>query len=138
MDARTLPQPNLMLPSEIARLAATTSEVHASIGTRDGHLQTRCVRGEASVYLTALTWGFAFFSTARILAYLPTLWAIYASGDASQHSLWTWMTWLGSNLTMAAWLHEQAGRRLNRAAVVSAVNALMCGAIVVLIGWHQW
>ena len=33
-------------------------------------------------------------------AYLPTIWAIHRSADSSQHSLWTWCTWLGANLTM--------------------------------------
>lgn len=86
-----------------------------------------------SAYLTALTWCFAFFSSARILAYLPTLWAIVQSGDANQHSLWTWLTWLGSNLTMALWLFEQGGQRTSRAVLVNVGNAVMCGAIVTLI-----
>lgn len=28
--------------------------------------------------------------------------AVLASGDSNQHSLWTWLTFLGSNATMAA------------------------------------
>jgi hypothetical protein len=40
-------------------------------------------------------------------AYLPTLWAIHVSGDSSQHSLWTWATWFGANVTMAAWLRPR-------------------------------
>ena len=54
------------------------------------------------VYLAALTWAFTLFNSVRTLAYLPTMWAIWASGDSSQHSLWTWCTWLGANATMAA------------------------------------
>lgn len=82
-----------------------------------------------SRYLTLLAWSFAFFSSVRVAAYVPTLWAIHQSGDTSQHSLWTWLVWLGSNLTMAAWLYEQDGQRLGRAAAVSLCNALMCAAI---------
>jgi len=91
-----------------------------------------------STYLALLTWSFTFFSSARILAYLPTLWALQASGDASQHSLWTWLTWFGSNLTMAAWLYEQSGRRMSRAVLVNLCNAAMCGAIVATIIACRW
>lgn len=89
-------------------------------------------------YLFVLTWSFTFFSSARILAYLPTLWAILASGDSSQHSLWTWLTWFGSNLTMAAWLYEQADRRMSRAALVNLGNAFMCAMVVAAIAVHRW
>lgn len=88
---------------------------------------------QRALYLAVLTWSFTFFSTARILAYLPTIWAIHASGDASQHSLWTWLTWLGSNLSMAAWLYEQAGQRATRAVLVNLCNAVMCAVIVLLV-----
>lgn len=90
-----------------------------------------------SAYLSALTWCFTFFSSVRILAYLPTLSAILQSEDASQHSLWTWLTWLGSNLTMALWLYEQGGQRANRAVLVNVGNAVMCGAIVALILFYR-
>lgn len=91
-----------------------------------------------SAYLSVLTWSFTFFSTARILAYLPTFWAILESGDASQHSVWTWLTWFGSNLTMAVWLYEQGGQRTSRAVLVNLCNAVMCGAIVTLIIATRW
>jgi len=84
-------------------------------------------------YLTALGYLFAFFSTVRVLAYLPTLWAVVQSGDSSQHSLVTWFTWAGANLTMAAWLYEQQGQRWNRAVAVNLVNATMCTATFVVI-----
>ena len=90
-----------------------------------------------ATYLAVLTWCFTFFSSARILAYLPTLWAILASGDASQHSLWTWLTWFGSNLTMAAWLYEQADRRMGRAVLVNLCNAFMCATVVAVIVVHR-
>ena len=95
-------------------------------------------RDARRLYLDVLTWSFTFFSSARILAYLPTMWAILSSGDATQHSLWTWLTWFGSNLTMAAWLHEQSGRRLGRAVLVNLCNAGMCATIVALIAYCRW
>jgi hypothetical protein len=88
-------------------------------------------------YLAVLTWAFTLFNSARMLSYLPTMWAIQASGDSSQHSLWTWCTWLGANVTMAAWLYEQNGQRLSRAIAVNLRNALMCAATVVLIAAHR-
>jgi hypothetical protein len=87
----------------------------------------------ASFYLVALTWLFTLFNSVRVLAYLPTLLAIFVSRDSSQHSLLTWLTWVGANATMAAWLYEHNGRRLNRAIAVNTCNALMCLATSILI-----
>lgn len=84
-------------------------------------------------YLSLLTWAFTLFSSLRLVAYLPTLWAIYSTGDSSQHSLWTWCSWFGANLTMAAWLYERDRGRVDRAVLVSMSNAAMCLAAVVLI-----
>jgi hypothetical protein len=95
--------------------------------------------GEArSRYLAVLTWAFTLFNSLRVIAYLPTLWAIQASSDASQHSLFTWLTWLGANLTMGAWLYEQSGRRVTRAVLVNACNASMCAAICAVIAHVRW
>ena len=88
-------------------------------------------------YLLVLTWAFTFFSSVRVLSYLPTLWLIVQEQDASQHSVWTWGTWLGANLTMAGWLYEHNGQRFNRAVVVNLVNAAMCAATVLLIAWFR-
>jgi hypothetical protein len=90
-----------------------------------------------STYLALLTGAFTVFNSVRILAYLPTLWAIHATGDSSQHSLWTWLTWMGANATMAAWLFENNGQRLSRAVVINACNAVMCIMTVVLIVGHR-
>jgi hypothetical protein len=84
-------------------------------------------------YLTVLTWAFTLFGSLRVFSYLPTLWAIVATADSSQHSLWTWGTWLGANLTMAAWLFEQEGQRFSRAVVVNLGNAAMCAATITVI-----
>jgi hypothetical protein len=89
------------------------------------------------VYLALLTWAFTLFNTLRAVSYLPTMWAIQASGDSSQHSLWTWCTWLGANVTMAAWLYEQDGQRLGRAVIVNIGNATMCAVTVALIVAHR-
>lgn len=90
-------------------------------------------RSTPSTYLAVLTWLFTLFNSVRVLAYLPTLLAIFSSGDSSQHSLLTWVTWVGANATMAAWLFEHNGRRLNRAIAVSGCNSLMCLATSILI-----
>jgi hypothetical protein len=84
-------------------------------------------------YMVVLTWSFAIFNAARVVAYLPTIWAIWSSGDSQQHSWFTWLTWAGANSTMAAWLYEQDGRRITPAVAVSACNAGMCLATLVLI-----
>jgi len=84
-----------------------------------------------------LTWAFTLFSSLRMVAYLPTLWAIYTTGDSSQHSLWTWCSWLGANATMAAWLYEQNGQRIGRAVAVNIGNGAMCAVTVALIVAHR-
>jgi len=90
-----------------------------------------------SLYLRLLAWAFTVFNSVRVAAYLPTLWALHVSGDSSQHSLWTWATWVGANATMAAWLYEHNGRTMNRAVAVNIGNASMCLATVVLIVAHR-
>jgi hypothetical protein len=89
-------------------------------------------------YVAALGVAFALFGTLRIVSYLPTLWAIHASADSSQHSLWTWGIWLGSHLTMAAWMYEQSAHRVDRAVALSLCNAAMCTAACALIAWYRW
>ncbi|WP_157270681.1 hypothetical protein [Azohydromonas aeria] len=76
---------------------------------------------------------FAFFNGARVLTYLPQIWAIESSGQSGQHSLLTWLTWLGANVTMALWLYEQNGRRVDPAAALSIANAAMCLLTVLVI-----
>ncbi len=93
----------------------------------------RAFDSATSTYLSVLTWLFTLFNSVRVLAYVPTLLAIFTSGNSSQHSLLTWITWVGANATMAAWLYEHNGRRLNRAIAVNACNSLMCLATVILI-----
>lgn len=90
-----------------------------------------------SRYLPALGAMFALFNSARVLAYLPTIWAVVASGDSSQHSLLTWFTFFGGNSTMAAWLWEHNGRRCNAAIAASGGNALMCLAIIAVVTWTR-
>ncbi len=88
-------------------------------------------------YLAVLTWAFTLFNSVRVFSYLPTLWAIHTSGDSSQHSLVTWLTWLGANSTMALWLYEHNGQRCNRTVMVNIGNALMCLTTALLIAWHR-
>lgn len=90
-----------------------------------------------SHYLALLTWTFTLFSSLRVLAYLPTNWAIYTSGQSDQHSLLTWLTWLGANATMAAWLYEQHGHRIDRAVAVNLCNATMCAVTLAMIAAHR-
>lgn len=94
---------------------------------------TRVTDTPRTAYLRALTAAFMFFNSVRMLAYLPTTWAVLSHGDSSQHSLWTWCTWLGANITMAAWLYEHNGRCINRAVAVNIGNAAMCIVTVLVI-----
>jgi hypothetical protein len=77
---------------------------------------------------------FALLNGLRIVVSLPTLAAIRTSSHVDHHSLVTWLTFLGANLTMALSLHERNGLRMNRAITANTFSALMCGAIVSSIG----
>jgi hypothetical protein len=90
-----------------------------------------------SRYLATLGALFTLCSSARVLAYLPTIWALMSTGDSSQHSLWTWCTFFGGNATMAVWLWENNGRRRNAAIVASSGNAFMCLATIAVITWMR-
>ena len=90
------------------------------------------------VGLRVLSWAFTLFNSVRMLAYLPTTWAIYTTGDSSQHSLWTWCTWLGANATMAAWLYEHNGHRCDKAVLVNIGNSVMCFLTVLVILQHRF
>jgi hypothetical protein len=89
------------------------------------------------MYVTALNWSFALFNSSRLLSYLPTIWAIHANGNSSQHSLVTWLCWLGANASMAAWLYENNRRRFNKAVSINVGNALMCLATLAIIAWYR-
>lgn len=109
------------------------------LGTPGPPAPTHRVRGAmAASALHLLPWAFAFFNAVRLLGYLPTLWAIHAQGDTSQHSLLTWLTWAGANATMAAWLYEKNGCRLDRAVAVNAGNAAMCLVTATVIVAYRW
>lgn len=77
-------------------------------------------------YLRVLTCCFTVFNSARVVAYLPNVWSICQQADSSQHSLLTWLVLLGANATMAAWLYEQNGQRVNRAIAINIGNSAMC------------
>ena len=88
-------------------------------------------------YQAAIEWAFGLFNATRFLTYLPTIMAIRASGESSQHSILTWLAWIGANATMALWLFENNGRRLDKAIVVSIGNALMCSATCAMILFYR-
>jgi len=98
---------------------------------------TGCSIDDRAIYCRLLEWTFNLFSSTRLLTYIPTLWSICASADSSQHSLWTWGAWIGSNASMAAWLYEKNGRRFDKAVVVMVGNCLMCAAACVLILFYR-
>jgi hypothetical protein len=91
-----------------------------------------------SRYRQLLLGAFAGFNALRMVSYLPMLWAIHASGQSSQHSLWTWFIWLGSNLATGLWHLERQDRRFDATSAVLLTNAFMCAVTVVLIAVFRW
>jgi hypothetical protein len=90
-----------------------------------------------SAYGQCLLGAFALLNALRIVSYLPTFWAIQASGDSSQHSLWTWSVWAASNLVTGLWHLECRGRAWDITALVLMVNAALCGGVMVLVAVHR-
>ncbi|MFT3817587.1 MAG: hypothetical protein QM750_08175 [Rubrivivax sp.] len=89
-----------------------------------------------------LAWAFNFFGSVRLLTYLPTIWTIHTSGASNQHSLLTWLMWLGANLTMGLMLLQQAprgsgGSGSRTAAWFSFGNAAMCALTSVAIAIYR-
>lgn len=109
----------------------------ATISTSGTRIPSQPLAITRTPYLAALEALFTLFSSARVLAYLPTIWAVMSTGDSSQHSLWTWLTFFGGNATMAVWLWENNGRHCNAAIAASGGNALMCLAIIAVIAWTR-
>ena len=110
----------------------------ATITTQPAALRSRSRLTARAAYLTILTWSFTLFNSIRVIAYLPTVLAILQSGKSDQHSLWTWCTWVGANATMACWLFEQNGQKLNRAVVVNLANTVMCAVTLAVIVIHRF
>ncbi|QIL72998.1 hypothetical protein G7048_23190 [Diaphorobacter sp. HDW4B] len=88
-------------------------------------------------YLRCLTWAFMLLTAARLVAYMPTVVSIVQSRNSQQHSLWTWLIWVGANLTMAAWLYEHNGQQMDKAIGVSLANATACAFTAVVILWFR-
>jgi hypothetical protein len=89
-------------------------------------------------YFKALSIAFTVFNSLRLVAYLPTLWTLVQSGQSDQHSLLTWLNWMGANATMAAWLYEHNGHRFDRTVLINISNTTMCGLTVALIAWFRF
>jgi hypothetical protein len=119
------------MPGRDGRFGVGLDATRRGLGERPA--QPRAQRSACPSYLRALTWSFTLFNSLRILAYLPTLRAIAESADSSQHSLMTWLIWVGANVTTAAWLREHNGHRLDAAVAISWVNAMLCMCVAVMI-----
>jgi hypothetical protein len=104
----------------------------------DSTATLRTTRTPRALYLAALRWAVTVLGSVRLFSYLPTLWAIHASGNSSQHALTTWLTWAAANAAMAAWLYEQHGRRADCAVVINACNAVMCLLTATLITAYRF
>ena len=87
-------------------------------------------------YRVILDHQFVGFNSARVLAYVLTVWVVASSGGSCQHTLWTWLIFLGGNATLfPPW--EQNGRRVKRAIATSAANAVMCTGVARDIAWTR-
>ena len=111
---------------------ATTAVETACATRRGGGLISR------AGYFKLLTFAFTTFNALRLVAYVPTMLTIWHSGQSDQHSILTWLNWMGANATMAAWLYEHNGHRFDRTVLINVSNAAMCGLTVALIAWFRF
>lgn len=95
-------------------------------------------RVAGALYRRLLLWAFTTFNVLRLFTYLPTMWAIHQSARSDQHSLITWIGWTLANLTMALWLFERSGHKLDGAVAVNVGNALLCAAVTLLIVGYRF
>lgn len=100
-------------------------------------LQAAPAPARRRLYLSLLAWAFACTNGVRVLTYLLNMWSIHDRGQSDQHSLLAWCGCMAANLTMAAWLHEQNGRRFSCAVGVNAVNGALCGVLALVILWYR-
>lgn len=89
-------------------------------------------------YFKLLALAFTTFNALRLVAYFPTMLTLVQSGQSDQHSILTWLNWMGANATMAAWLYEHNGRRFDRTVLINISNAAMCGITTALIAWYRF
>lgn len=90
-----------------------------------------------AAYLRLLGIAFALFSSVRILTYVPTIWAMQMSQNSDQYSLLTWISWVGANGTMAAWVYESNGHKLDPVCLLNIGNTLMCSATCLAIVYYR-
>jgi hypothetical protein len=88
-----------------------------------------------NAYVRLLAIAFTFFNSVRLLTYVPTIWAIQMSQSSDQYSLFTWISWVGANGTMAAWVYENNGQKLDPVCLLNMGNTLMCLATCIAIAY---
>ena len=89
-------------------------------------------------YLRGLTWAFMVLTTARLLGDPPAGLAMLQTRGSRNHSVWTWLIWVGANLSIALWMYENNGHQMDKAIGVSLANAVACGAAAAGIVWCRF
>lgn len=89
------------------------------------------VRGAPAARANLIVLSMGLLNTMRVAAYLPSGRVIAKPGNSLRPSLRTRRPWLGANATIACWLCEQEGLRMNRAIAISICNAATAVAIAV-------
>lgn len=86
------------------------------------------------LYMRTLAAAFVFWNSVRILTYLPTMRLLVRRGASGRdYSVLTWASWTCSNGTLALYLFEVGGHRIDSLVVLNGGNALMCMLTCALI-----
>ncbi len=77
---------------------------------------------EMAVYL-----GFCIFNLGEVLTYYPTIRKLRTPGCTGDgQSVWTWVTWIMANATLALHLYVVSGYRVNDLVCLNLANLTMC------------
>ena len=74
----------------------------------------------------------------RALTYIPTILTLMASANSSQHSLWTWISWILANGTMTMLLYERNDRKADSVILIQLANTVMCVVTTAVILWYRF
>ena len=89
-------------------------------------------------YMSMLTRSAMLMGGIRALTYIPTILTLMASANSSQHSVWTWASWILANITMIMLLYERNGRKADSVILIQLANTIMCIVTTAVILWYRF
>lgn len=114
------------------------------LGTTGGDIATDSLKSprilfwSRDAYMSMLTRSAMLMGGIRALTYIPTILTLMASANSSQHSVWTWASWILANITMIMLLYERNGRKADSVILIQLANTIMCIVTTAVILWYRF